>query len=187
MPIKGAQVSYRPAFGGGMVWALGSTSMVGDTVIRLDPTTEKTTSFPASAAVGGDGLRLRCPLAGDAEPRARSSGLDPATGETDGGRVTGLVSPKTIAVGSDSLWVALHGGGEDQAPPGDTQVVRIDPTSGDVLAEIEVGGSPQYGVDLWADEDGVLVRSTNPGSPASTRRRTRSWTRSRPNPRSRAR
>jgi hypothetical protein len=37
VPIKGVQAFYRPAFGGGMVWALGSTSKGGDTVIRLAP------------------------------------------------------------------------------------------------------------------------------------------------------
>ena len=160
VPIKGAQAFYRPAFGGGFVWALGSTSMVGDTVIRLDPATEKTTSFPVSGSVGGmaygfDALWLAMPGQGTVLR------LDPATGETTE-LATGLVSPKSIAVGTDSLWVALHGGGEDQARPGDPQVARIDPATGEVIAEIEVGGSPQLGVELWADADGVLVRSTTP-------------------------
>ena len=160
VPIKGAQAFYRPAFGGGMVWALGSTSMVGDTVIRLDPATEETTSFPVSASVGGmaygfDALWLAIPSEGTVLR------MDPATGATEV-VASGLVSPKSIAIGSDSLWVSLHGGAEDQAQPGDPQVARIDPASGDVLAEIEVGGSPQFGVELWADADGVLVRSTTP-------------------------
>ena len=120
----------------------------------------KTTSFPAPGAVTGlaygfDALWLAMPAEGTV---AR---LDPATGKTEA-FATGLVSPRTVAVGSDSLWVALHGSGDDQAVPGDTQVARIDPASGEVLAEIEVGGTPQYGVELWADADGVLVRSTDP-------------------------
>ena len=160
VPIKGVQAFYRPAFGGGMVWALGNASKFGDTVIRLDPTTLKTTSFPVPGSVGGlaygfDVLWLAMPGEGTV------LGLDPSTGETTV-RSSGLVSPRTIAVGSDSLWVSLHGGGEDQAVPGDAQVARIDPSSGEVLAEIEVGGTPQLGVELWADADGVLVRSTNP-------------------------
>ncbi len=160
VPIRGAQAFYRPAFGGGFVWALGSTSMVGDTVIRLDPATEKTTSFPVSASVGGmaygfDALWLALPGS------ATVLRLDPASGETTE-LATGLVSPRSIAIGTDGLWVSLHGGGEDQARPGDSQVARIDPASGEVLAEIVVGGSPQLGVELWADSDGVIVRSTNP-------------------------
>jgi streptogramin lyase len=160
VPIKGVQAFYRPAFGGGMVWALGSTKMMGDTVIRLDPSTLETTSFPVSGSVAGlaygfDALWLALPGEGTVLR------MDPASGETTV-VASGLVSPRTIAVGSDSLWVSLHGSGEDQAQPGDTQVARIDPTTGDVLAEIAIGGSPQFGVDLWADPDGVLVRSTTP-------------------------
>jgi len=159
VPVKGAQAFYRPAFGGGMVWALGSTAFVGDTVIRLDPTAETVTTFPVSGSIGGlaygfDALWLAMTAEGTLVR------LDPATGET---RVvaTGLVSPRSVAVGSDSLWVTLHGG-EDRATPGDIQLVRIDPADGKVLAEFEIGGSPQWGVDIWADDDGVLVRSTDP-------------------------
>jgi len=160
VPVKGAQLAYRPAFGGGMVWALGSDGMVGDTVLRLDPTTEEVVSFSASAAAaamayGFDALWLALPNDGTI---AR---LDPATGEISV-VASGLSGPRAIAIGRDSLWVALHGGGEDQAAAGDTQVIRIDPTSGNVLAEFEIGGSPQWGVDLWAADSGILVRSTDP-------------------------
>ncbi len=160
VPVKGAQTFYQPAFGGGMIWALGSTSLVGDTVIRLDPATEETTSFPVSASVGGmaygfDALWLAFPGEGTVVR------LDPATGATEV-VASGLVSPKSIVIGSDSLWVSLHGDPEDQARPGDPQVARIDPATGDILAEIEIGGSPQLGVELWADDEEVLVRSTTP-------------------------
>ena len=160
VPIKGAQAFYRPAFGGGMVWALGSTSMVGDTVIRLDPATSETTSFPVPGSVGGlafgfDALWLAMPGEGTVVR------LDPATGAAEV-IASGLVSPKSIVAGTDSLWVSLHGGSEDQAQPGDPQVARIGPSNGEVLAEIEIGGSPQFGVELWPDADGVLVRSTAP-------------------------
>lgn len=160
VPIKGAQAFYRPAFGGGMVWVLGSTAMVGDTVIRIDPATEMTTSFPVSGSIGGlaygfDALWLTMPAEGTVVR------LDPATGETLA-RAMGLVSPRNIAIGSDSLWVSLHGSGEDQAVAGDKQLARIDPATGDVLAEIEVGGAPQLGVEVWAGDGEVLVRSTKP-------------------------
>jgi streptogramin lyase len=160
VPVKGAQLAYRPAFGGGMVWALGSTGMVGDTVLQLDPATEQVTSYPASGSAGAmaygfDALWLSMPNAGSIVR------MDPGTGETKV-LATGLAGPRAIVIGSDSLWVALHGSGQDEAVAGDSQVVRIDPTTGDVLAEFDIGGSPQWGVDLWAGEGGILVRSTNP-------------------------
>lgn len=160
VPIKGAQAFYQPAFGGGMVWALGSTAFTGDTVIRLDPSTETTTTYPMSGPVGGlaygfDALWLTIPGEGSVVR------IDPGTG---GSKVvaSGLPTPKTIAVGAEDLWVGLHGGQEDQAGPGDPQLARIDPTSGEVVAEFAFGGSPQGGVELWAGEGGVLVRGTRP-------------------------
>ena len=41
-------------------------------------------------------------------------------------------------------------------------MARIDPATGRVTAEIAIGGSPQGGVDVWASDERVLVRSTTP-------------------------
>jgi hypothetical protein len=76
--------------------------------------------------------------------------------------VQNLPNPTAIVAGPDSLWVSLHGANDDTAAPGDTQLVRIDPDTGEVLAEFEIGGSPLSGVEAWAGEDEVLVRSTTP-------------------------
>lgn len=73
-----------------------------------------------------------------------------------------LASPTGIVAGPDSLWVSLHGADGDEAGAGDTQLVRVDPASGDVLAEFAIGGSPRGGVEIWAGEDRVFVRSTKP-------------------------
>jgi virginiamycin B lyase len=161
VPIGGGQLSYRPAVGGDALWFLGSGSFVGDTVIRLDPGERTTTSYPIEqGAVGslvyafdalwltvpGEGLVLR---------------FDPATGQTTE-LTRDLPNPTGIVAGADSLWVSLHGANDDAAVPGDTQLVRIDPDTGDVQAEFEIGGSPQTGVEAWADDDEVLVRSTTP-------------------------
>jgi streptogramin lyase len=160
VPITGTQGSYQPVFGGGRVWALGSGSFVSDTVIRLDPATEETATFAMSGPVGGlafgfgalwltitrDGTVVR---------------LDPATGEAVV-LTTGLPTPRGIAVGTDRLWVSLHGGMEDEAGVGDPQLARLDPTSGQVVAELIIGGSPQGGVEVFAGEGGVFVRSTRP-------------------------
>ena len=75
---------------------------------------------------------------------------------------TDLPNPTGIVAGPDSLWVSLHGANEDQAGAGDTQLVRIDPESGEVTAEFAIGGSPLTGVEAWAGEGAVYVRSTTP-------------------------
>lgn len=151
---------YQPAFGAGAVWALGSTASVSDTVIRFDPATESADSFPQAARILGMAYGFDA-LWFTVGPSGAVVRLDPATGE---GRVLveGLPVPAAIAVGSDSLWVALHGDPEEMARPGDTQLVRVDPSTGAILAEFEIGGSPQGGVNLWAGDGGVLVRSTRP-------------------------
>jgi streptogramin lyase len=160
VPIKGSMSYYRMAYGGGMVWALGSGAFVGDTVIRLDPSAETTTSHPVGGSVGGmvyafDALWLTVPGAGSVVR------LDPATGETREW-VTGLPAPTQIAAGQEDLWVSLYGSDEEQAGPEDPQLVRIDPISGEVVAELMIGGSPRGGVDIWAGEEGLIVRSTRP-------------------------
>jgi streptogramin lyase len=162
VPITGVQMNYQPAVGGGMVWALGSTSFIGDTVIRLDPATGVTTTFPLAGPIGGlaygfDALWLTNTADGTV------TRLDPVTGQTEV-LTTGLASPRVVAAGSDSLWVSLHGGQEEEAGPGDPLLARIDPATGQVLAEFTLGdqGGPQYGVEFWAGEGGVLVRSTRP-------------------------
>ena len=160
VPIKGAIAFYRMAYGAGFVWALGSESFVGDTVIALDPAAHTTTAYPAGGSVGGlayafDALWLTIPGTGSVLR------LDPATGETRE-LVTGLPSPTQISVGPDSLWVTLHGGEEDEAGPGDPQVARIDPGSGEILAQLAIGGSPRGGVEVLATGDAVWVRSTRP-------------------------
>lgn len=160
VPIKGAQAFYQLASGGGAVWALGSTAFDADTVIRLAPATETTTSFPMSGPIGGlayafDALWLTIPGEGSVVR------LDPATGQADV-LTTGLPAPRAIAAGSDGLWVSLHGVDETEAGPGDPQLARVDPISGEVVAEFAFGGSPRGGVELWAGEGGVLVRGTKP-------------------------
>jgi streptogramin lyase len=156
----GAKSAYRPAAGADRLWFLGSGSFVGDTLVELDPATKATKTYPQSGSIGGmayafDALWITIPGKG---VLAR---FDPATGETTD-VVQNLPNPTAIVAGPDSLWVSLHGANDDTAAPGDTQLVRIDPDTGEVLAEFEIGGSPLSGVEAWAGEDEVLVRSTTP-------------------------
>jgi hypothetical protein len=160
VPIEGGQLFYRPAAGAGMVWFLGSGAFAGDTVVGLDPGAKSTRTFPQSGSVGGmtyafDALWLTIPGKGAVAK------FDPVTEETEI-VTTDLPNPLGIVAGPDSLWVSLHGANDDEAAPGDTQLVRIDPESGAVTAEFEIGGSPKTGVEAWAGEESVLVRSTTP-------------------------
>jgi streptogramin lyase len=160
VPISSGQGFYQPASGGGMVWALGSTSFVFDTVIRLDPATNETASFPQSGSIGGlvyafDALWLTVTNDGSLVR------LDPATGEAEV-IASGLEAPTGISAGDGSLWVSLHGADGGEAGAGATQLVRVDPATGDVLAEFAIGGSPKGGVSTWANDEMVLVRSTTP-------------------------
>jgi streptogramin lyase len=160
VPIEGGKLGYRPASGAGMLWFLGSGSFVGDTLIGLDPGAKSVKTYPQAGPVGGmayafDSLWLTIPGDGTV---AR---FDPVTEETDV-MTTELPNPTAIVAGPDSLWVSLHGANDDSAAPGDTQLVRIDPDSGEVTAEYEIGGSPQSGVEAWAGDNAVYVRSTTP-------------------------
>ena len=160
VPITSGQGFYQPAAGGGMVWALGSDGFVFDTVIRLDPATRETTSFKQAGTVGGlayafDALWLTVTGEGSLIR------LDPTTGESEVVAI-GLEAPTMISAGAGSLWVSLHGADGGEAARGDTQLVRIDPANGRILAEFAIGGSPKGGVATWADDEMVLVRSTTP-------------------------
>jgi DNA-binding beta-propeller fold protein YncE len=160
VPVTGAQAFYRPAAGGGYLWFLGSGDFVADTVIALDTGAKSTRTFQQSGTVGGmayafDALWLTIPGEGAVVQ------FDPVTEESEV-LTTDLPNPTGIVAGPDSLWVSLHGANDDQATAGDTQLVRIDPESGEVTAEFEIGGSPQGGVEAWAGDDAVYARSTTP-------------------------
>ena len=144
VPIKGAQAFYRPAFGGGMVWALGSTVDGGRHRAPARSRDRGDDVVPGVGVRRRDGLRLRRPVAGDAERRRPSSGWTrpPARRRwSRPGWCRRRASPSgPTACGSRSTVAA-----RTRRSAGDTQLVRIDPASGDVLAEFEIGGSPQLG------------------------------------------
>ena len=160
VPITGSQYGYRPAAGGGFLWFLGSSDFVADTVIALDTGAMSTRAFRQSGTVGGmayafDALWLTIPGEGAVVK------FDPVTEKLEV-VTTDQPNPTGIVAGPDSLWVSLHGANDDSASAGDTQLVRIDPESGEVTAEFAIGGSPQWGVEAWAGDEAVYVRSTTP-------------------------
>ena len=153
--------SYRPAAGGGYLWFLGSGDFVADTVIALDTGAKSTRTFQQSGTVGGmayafDALWLTIPGEG-AVVR-----FDPVTEETEV-LTTDLPNPTGIVAGADSLWVSLHGANDDPASAGDTQLVRIDPESGEVDGRVRHRRiAAVSGVEAWAGDEAVYVRSTTP-------------------------
>ena len=129
-------------------------------MIALDTGAKSTRTFQQSGTVGGmayafEALWLTIPAEG-AVVR-----FDPVTEESEV-LTTDLPNPTGIVAGADSLWVSLHGANDNSASAGDTQLVRIDPESGEVTAEFAIGGSPQWGVEAWAGDEAVYVRSTTP-------------------------
>jgi hypothetical protein len=156
----GAISSYRPAVGGGYLWFLASGGFVANTLVALDEEAKSTRTLEQSGTIAGmayalDALWFTIPGEGSV---AR---FDPVTEETKV-VTTDLPNPTGIVAGPDSLWVSLHGANDDQASTGDKQLVRIDPETGDITAEFEIGGSPQSGVEALAGGEAVYVRSTTP-------------------------
>ena len=156
----GAISGYRPAVGGGYLWFLSSGSFVANTLVVFDEGAKSSRIYVQWGTIGGlayafDSLWFTVPGEGSV---AR---FDPVTEETEV-VTTELPNPLGIVAGPDSLWVSLHGANDDTAAAGDTQLVRIDPDSGEVTAEFAVGGSPLSGVEAWAGDDAVYVRSTTP-------------------------
>ncbi|MDA0351840.1 MAG: PQQ-binding-like beta-propeller repeat protein [Chloroflexi bacterium] len=87
----------------------------------------------ADFSVGATGLWV---IGGDPETVAAVSHVDPATGSVLGIHDVGLVVKEVLAA-SNSVWA----GGTEYAFEGGSgsSVVRLDPTTGEVLATIEVG------------------------------------------------
>lgn len=121
--------------------------------------------FPAAIAAA-DGIGWVAVPAGDGTCRGIVYRIDAASRAIDGS-VAVDVSPKDIALGAGSLWVA----GDRCSPDGDRgvsgAVLRLDSPGGEVLAEIETGGEI-FGItagrgQVWASRavnsfEGELIR-----------------------------
>lgn len=151
------QFAGRWATDGEIVWALGSDAIAPNTLVRIDPGTESadvTTLGRTVAAIayGFDALWITAPDDG------LLLRVDPGTGETTE-HSTGLQGPWSVSVGSDSLWLTLFGPEEPAASATDPTVVRIDPETGQVVAEIATGATSGSSGGLVAADDGVWVRA----------------------------
>jgi streptogramin lyase len=150
--------SNRLATTADSIWAFTSANGVepADGLLKIDPTSETAETIQLghdagtmTAAFGylwvtsvRDGLLLR---------------VDPGTGEVKT-VMTDLPQPYFISAGLDSLWISLHGDPDVASSPDEATVLRVDPTSLAVRAEIAAGPLQVYG-EVAADETGVWVRT----------------------------
>jgi hypothetical protein len=151
----------RIAYGAGSIWAFATSAVGPDTVLRVDPATNAiTASVPlghvaGTMAFGFDALWVTSPT-GDVVLR-----VDPATNSVEPW-TTGVEGAGQVAVGADALWVTLYGEHGAQAPEGAPTIVRIDPASGDVTAEIDAGTGLEDSSGIFATADAIWVRGTDP-------------------------
>lgn len=139
------------------IWAFTSASGFepATALLRINPRTEKAQTIP---------------LGHDAAAMAVADGALWVTSTADGlllrvdadGTVTtaleGLAQPFYVSAGLGSLWVSLHGT-EDAAPAAtEPTVIRVDPQTLEVQAEIAAGAVGRFG-EVAADETGLWVRS----------------------------
>jgi sugar lactone lactonase YvrE len=149
----------RLAYGAGSVWAktrAGPDSVGADAVVRIDATTAAPTTTVSlghvvnSLAFGFDALWVTSPQDG------LLLRVDPATNAVTT-VVSDLQGPAAIAVGPDSLWVSLFGTEDADPAPGEPSVVRIDPTSGELVAAL-VTEPLGLGCGIAADASSVWIR-----------------------------
>jgi sugar lactone lactonase YvrE len=152
-----ASTFARLAYGAGSLWALSTSAVEPDIVLRVDPTDGSTTSIPlghvaGGMAFGGGALWVTSP-AEDLLLR-----IDPVT-ESVERWVTGLEGASWVAPAAGALWVGLHGQPDAEVAAGDATLARVDPDTRSVIAEIATGGRTG---GLSASADGIWVRAADP-------------------------
>jgi DNA-binding beta-propeller fold protein YncE len=161
VPFDAPLAVSRIAAGAGSVWAFATSTIGPDTIVRVDPATNAVTaSIPlghvaGTMAFGFDALWVTSPT-GDVVLR-----VDPATNAVESW-ATGVEGAGQIAIGSDALWVTLYGEHGAQAPEDAPTIVRIDPASGEVTAEIDAGTGLEDSSGIFAAADAMWVRGTDP-------------------------
>ena len=151
----------RLAYGAGSLWAFATSTVGPDTVVRVDPATNAITAtiplghLAGTMAFGLDALWVTSPT-DDLLLK-----IDPATNAVEP-LSTALEGAGQVAVSDDAVWASLYGEHGAQAPEGAPTIVRIDPASGEVTAEIDAGAGLEDSNGIVASTDGVWVRGTDP-------------------------
>jgi hypothetical protein len=161
VPLDAALVVSRLAYGADSLWAFATATVGPDLVVRIDPATNAVAAtiplgrVAGTMAFGFDALWVTSP-ADDVVLR-----IDPATNGIEV-RSTGIEGAGWIAVGAEAIWVSLYGTHGAETPEGAATIVRIDPASGSVTAEIDAGTPLEDSNGLVAADDGIWVRGTDP-------------------------
>jgi hypothetical protein len=161
VPFHAPLAVTRIASGAGSVWAFATATVGPDTVVRIDPVTNAIAAtipighVAGTMAFGFDALWVTSP-ADDVLLR-----VDPATNEVREWS-GGIEGAGQVAVGADALWVTLYGEHGAQAPDDAPTIVRIDPVSGDVTAQVDAGSGLEDSSGIVATDDAVWVRGTDP-------------------------
>lgn len=151
----------RLAYGAGSLWAFATSTVGPDTVVRVDPATNAITAtiplghVAGTMAFGLDALWVTSPT-DDVVLR-----IDPATNAVEP-LSTAVEGAGQVAVGEDGVWVSLYGEHGAQAPEGAPTIVRIDPASGEVTAEVDAGAGLEDSNGIVASPEGVWVRGNDP-------------------------
>lgn len=161
VPFHAALAVTRIASGAGSVWAFATATVGPDTIVRVDPATnEVTATIPlghvaGTMAFGFDALWVTSPT-DDVLLR-----IDPTTNAVEDWAPS-IEGAGQVAVGTDALWVTLYGEHGAQAPERAPTIVRIDPGTGDVTAQIDAGTGLEDSSGIVANGDGIWVRGTDP-------------------------
>lgn len=150
----------RLAVAGGSVWAFTSQAGVepANSLLRINPRTGRAVTIALGHVAGtmtaaygylwitsvDDGLLLR---------------VDPTTGTVET-VMDGLPQPFFVSAGLASLWISLHANEEGGGARGQTTVIRVDPRTFDVQAEVPAGPIGTTG-EVVAGETGIWVRSAS--------------------------
>ncbi len=156
--LEAALAVTRIAYGAGSVWAFATASVGPDLVVRVGPATNVVTAtielgrVAANLAFGFDALWVTSPV-DDVLMR-----IDPETNAVEDW-TDGIELPGLVVIGEDAIWVSLFAEHGLQTDPAEATVVRIDPTTGDVVASIVTGGSLGDEGGLAATPDAIWVRT----------------------------
>jgi hypothetical protein len=151
----------RLAWGAQSVWSFATTTVGPDAVVRIDPRTNEVAAtitlghLAGTMAFGFGALWVTSP--GD-DVLLR---IDPATNAVEEW-TTGLEAPGQVVVGDEALWVTLYGEHQMEAPDGAPTLARVDPTSGEVTAEVDAGTSLGDASGIAAGDGCVWLRGTDP-------------------------
>jgi hypothetical protein len=152
----------RLAYGAGTVWAFSTTAVGPDTVVRVDPATNGVVasvplpSVAGTMSFGHDALWVTSPTS-DALLR-----IDPASNAVETW-ATGLEGAGVVATGDEAVWVSLHGDPGGAAPsPDAVTLMGLDPTTGDVVAEVVTGGALGIDGGFAVTADAIWLRGPDP-------------------------